>query len=133
MMDVLCPVSEALGYAPDSLVCPDEVGAGRPAPYMLWENLRRLGIESISEVIKFGDTAADILEGKNAGCLSVGLIFGSNMMGLSDREYEALDETGKAQAAMAARKLYTDAGADYIIERFTDIPNFIVALKEEAA
>ena len=41
MMDILCPVAEAQGYAPDCLVCPDDVGGtGRPFPYMIWGNLR---------------------------------------------------------------------------------------------
>ena len=126
MMDVLGPVTEALGYKPDCLVCPDDVGGkGRPYPYMLWENLRRLGIESISEVVKIGDTAADILEGRNAGCLSVGVVYGSNMLGLSEEEYEGSDQAGKDLAAYKAKKLYAEAGADHIIERFSDIPDFL--------
>ena len=129
MMNVLSPASEALGYKPDSLVCPDEAcGIGRPYPYMLWENLKRLRIKNIREVIKIGDTAADIFEGKNAGCLSVGVIFGSNMLGLTEEEYAALDEAGKKRAADQAKKLYADAGADYVLERFTDIPYFIAGL-----
>ncbi|MCL1896063.1 MAG: phosphonoacetaldehyde hydrolase [Clostridiales bacterium] len=129
MMEVLCPVSEAHGYAPDCLVCPDDVGgAGRPYPYMLWENLRRLGIESVSQVIKIGDTAVDILEGKNAGCLSVGVVFGSNMLGLSEAEYKAASQAEKERAADGARRLYAEAGADHIIGYFTDIPKFIEGL-----
>ena len=126
MMDVLLPVSEALGYAPDCLVCPDDVGgAGRPYPYMLWENLRRLGVESVDEVVKIGDTEADVLEGRNAGCLSLGIVFGSNMMGLSLGEYEKTDMAERESLSNKARKLYTEAGADHILEKFTDIPAYI--------
>ena len=130
MMSVLCPVSEALGYAPDCLVCPDDVdGIGRPYPYMLWENLRRLGIGSVSEAVKIGDTAADILEGKNAGCLSIGVVFGSNMLGLTETEFTAASQAEREEAAEGARRLYTEAGADHIIEYFTDIPAFLEGLE----
>jgi len=126
MMDVLYPASKALGYEPDCLVCPDDVeGIGRPYPYMLWENLRRLKIESVSEVIKVGDTVADILEGKNAGCVSVGVILGSNMLGLCEEGYEKTDRRVIKGLAKEARKLYEEAGADNVIESFTDIPALI--------
>jgi phosphonoacetaldehyde hydrolase len=126
MMDVLGPVARASGYEPDCLVCPDDVGdVGRPYPYMLWENLRRLGVESIERVVKVGDTFADIAEGKNAGCLSVGVLYGSNMMGLARSEYESTDEIGLARLKESARAAYEEAGADEIVERFEDIPNLI--------
>jgi len=92
---------------------------------MLWENLRRLGVESIGEVVKIGDTAADILEGRNAGCLSVGVVFGSNMLGLSADEYEQAAPAERERLAESARKQYAEAGADHIIERITDVPYFI--------
>jgi len=129
MMEVLCPVSETLGYAPDCLICPDDVdGIGRPYPYMLWENLRRLKIESVREVVKIGDTAVDIIEGRNAGCLSVGVVYGSNMMGLSLNEYENTSPSERESLAKTARRSYAEAGADHVIERFTDIPAFLEAL-----
>ena len=129
MMDVLYPVSSALGYTPDCLVCPDDVGGvGRPFPYMLWENLRRLKIESVSEVIKIGDTIADILEGSNAGCVSVGVILGSNMLGLSEEGYEKTDRGVIKGLAKEARKLYEEAGADHVIESFADITALIESL-----
>jgi len=129
MMDVLLPVSEALGYTPDKLVCPDDVGGvGRPYPYMLWEYLRQFGVESVREVVKIGDTEADILEGRNAGCRSVGIVFGSNMMGFSFGEYEEADTEERERSATKARKLYTEAGADHVIEKFDDIPAYIESL-----
>jgi len=129
MMDVLCPVSADLGYAPDCLVCPDDVdGTGRPYPYMLWENLRRLKIEKIKEVVKIGDTAVDILEGKNAGCLSIGVVQGSNMLGLSCEEYEKATLAEREELADYARKKYAEAGADHIIESFSDLPSFLESL-----
>ncbi len=44
---------------------------GRPAPYMLFHAMRELNVQSVHEVIKVGDTPADMLEGRNAGCRGV--------------------------------------------------------------
>jgi len=129
MMDVLMPVSEALGYKPDCVICPDDVGEiGRPYPYMIWECLKRLGVMDIREVVKIGDTTADILEGRNAGCLSLGVIYGSNMLGLSKEEYDAAKRSERNHFAEAARESYNEAGADHIIERFADLPEFLESL-----
>ncbi|MCC9081251.1 hypothetical protein LOS23_11650 [Enterococcus faecium] len=50
--------------------------------------------KSVDEVIKVGDTVSDIQEGKNAGVLTVGVIEGSSLMGISYDEYQKL-EMGK--------------------------------------
>lgn len=48
--------------------------------------------------MKVGDTVSDILEGKNAGLVTVGILEGSSVMGLTQEEYEALSEkNGKLQ------------------------------------
>ena len=87
MMDVVVPLAKNKGYTPDCVICPDDTGqAGRPYPYMIWRNLEKLRVSSIREVLKAGDTAADMREGKNAGCLCVGILKGSSMLGLSEEE-----------------------------------------------
>jgi phosphonoacetaldehyde hydrolase len=119
MMDVVVPLAKEKGYAPDCIVCPDDTNEmGRPYPYMLWRNLEKLGISSIREVLKIGDTEADIQEGKNAGCLSVGVLKGSSMLALNGDE-----ET--------ARQKYIEAGADYVIEDISALPALIKSLGEK--
>ena len=93
MMDIVAPgaaARAARGYAPDSLVTPDETGAGRPAPYMIFRNMEKLGVYPPANVVKAGDTLADVREGKNAGVWSVGIIEGSSELGLSRDECAAL-------------------------------------------
>jgi len=131
MMDVVASGAKAKGYAPDCAVCPDETGGvGRPYPYMLWRNLEKLGISSIGEVLKIGDTAADMQEGENAGCLSVGVLKGSNMLGLTEDELAA--KSGEETLALfeSARQNYREAGANFIIEDFTVLPDLITALNQ---
>jgi len=93
---------------------------------MIWECLRQLDVQDIRETVKIGDTAADILEGKNAGCLSFGVILGSNMLGLSETEYEAASQSERDHLAKAARKSYEEAGADQILERFIDLNEYLL-------
>ena len=81
-------------------------------------------------VVKAGDTVMDILEGKNAGAWSVGIIKGSNVVGLNEAEYNALDEQAKKELHEKARKIYLDAGADYVIEDITELPEVIAKINE---
>ena len=129
MMDVLAPLARDADYAPDSLVCPDAVGGvGRPYPYMLWRNLELLGTLSINQVLKVGDTAADIAEGKNAGVLSIGILTGSSMVGLSAEEIDQLN-TEQIQARFKlAEQGYFAAGADYVLESISKLPELIMSL-----
>jgi phosphonoacetaldehyde hydrolase len=119
MMDVVVPLAKKKGYAPDCLICPEETrGLGRPYPYMIWRNLEKLGVPSASKALKVGDTAADMEEGKNAGCLCVGVLKGSSM-----QEMSASPET--------ARQRYMEAGADYVIEDISALPNLIKSINEK--
>jgi len=119
MMDVVVPLAKEKGYVPDCIVCPDETGGvGRPYPYMLWRNLEKLGIESMHNVLKIGDTEADMQEGKNAGCLCVGILKGSSMLALNgDKEI--------------SRQKYIEAGADYVIEDISALPALIKSLNQK--
>lgn len=53
----------------DDYIASDEVVQGRPQPFMIQSLMERAGIDDPKEVIKIGDTEADINEGINAGCL----------------------------------------------------------------
>ncbi len=54
-------------------------GVGRPAPFMIFHAMQQLGIQSVHEVIKIGDTPADLLSGKNAACKgNIGVLSGAN-------------------------------------------------------
>jgi len=69
----------------DDYISSEDVFKGRPHPYMINTLLVKNNIEfpnnviNFNQVIKFGDTPNDILEGKNAGCYkSVGVLSGAN-------------------------------------------------------
>jgi phosphonoacetaldehyde hydrolase len=134
MMDVIVPLVKKKGYAPDCVVCPEESGGiGRPYPYMVWRNLEKLGVASIHEVLKIGDTAADMQEGKNAGCLCVGVTKGSSMLGLSEKELTEKSHVEALSLFKVAKQNYKEAGADHVIRDFTVLPDLIKSLNEKGA
>lgn len=52
----------------DAVITSDQVAQGRPYPYMIYRAMEHLGIRSIQQVAKIGDTISDLEEGTNAGC-----------------------------------------------------------------
>lgn len=55
----------------------EKVGHGRPNPAMIHAAMKYCGVEDVHTVVKVGDTKADIEEGKNAGCWTVGVLTGT--------------------------------------------------------
>ena len=46
---------------------------------MIFHAMEQLGVHSVHEVIKIGDTPADLLSGRNAGCIgNIGVLSGAN-------------------------------------------------------
>lgn len=125
MMDVVRPGAEAQGYTVDNLVTPDSLPAGRPAPYMIYRNMIDLDIPSADEVVKVGDTIADIKEGINAKVWSVGVITGSNELGLSQEEYTTTTSGQLGKMKYEVRKRMLDAGAHYVIDTINELPEII--------
>ena len=62
----------------DDYISSEEVERGRPYPYMINKLMSRNNVNYPEEVIKIGDSVADIKEGKNAGCKTVGVLSGAN-------------------------------------------------------
>lgn len=52
----------------DTSITSDEVANGRPYPDMIFKAMDELGVPSIEEVAKVGDTLSDLQEGNAAGC-----------------------------------------------------------------
>lgn len=112
MMDIVSVEASKKGYEPDALVTPEDVGdKGRPAPYMIFRNMQLLGIEDVRQVIKVGDTASDMKEGKNAGVFTIGVLEGSSALGLSEEEFTFTFCGGESRTDAAyARKIHTRRG-----------------------
>ena len=126
MMQIIAPRAAQQGYAPDAWFSPDAVGGfGRPYPYMIFANMQCFGVQSVRQVVKVGDTAADIREGKNAGVVSLGVLEGSSALGLHQAEYEALPAAGREKALADARQTFLQAGADDVLLNLAELPAWL--------
>lgn len=130
MMEQVIPGAATNGYEPDCVVTPDVTGASRPTPFMLYECMRRLNVYPPSAVVKAGDTITDILEGKNAGAWSIGILTGSNLLGLTQEEYDGMDAEELAERKEETRQKYLDAGADVVIDNITELLQAIRDINE---
>ena len=130
MMDVVRPDAAAKGYVVDNLVTPDDVPAGRPAPYMIYKNMIDLAIPSVDNVVKVGDTIADIKEGLNAKVWSIGIVTGSNEMGLTEKEYNHRSADELAELKREVRQRMLNAGAHFVLDNITELPACIERMHE---
>jgi phosphonoacetaldehyde hydrolase len=120
MMDNILPVADSYGLVPDAVVNSSEVPFGRPAPWMIFKNCEQMNVFPLNQVVKIGDTIADIQEGINAGAWTIGVTKSGNGLGLS------LDEVEKADPVLLKNKLdntrqkFLEAGADFVVEGVWD-------------
>jgi phosphonoacetaldehyde hydrolase len=118
------------GYRPDASVCPDEVGAGRPKPWMLTRNMQLLDIYPPSQCVKIGDTISDIEEGRNAGMWTIGLTRTGNMIGLSAPEFNALPHDEQHRLIAGAEEKLRQSGADFIAEDLPSCESLLAGINE---
>lgn len=130
MMEIVVREAEKKGYSPDCWISPNSVGNfGRPYPYMIFENLKRLGISSVAAAVKIGDTVSDIKEGLAAGMLSLGIAEGSSVMGLTQQEYEALSDEERELQCRKAEEKFLAAGASAVLRNLGELPKYLESLE----
>jgi len=125
MLEVLLPHSAKQGYAPDCALCPDDLGGGRPAPWMIYENAVRMKVYPLEAVVKVGDTVSDIEEGLNAGTWSIGVSATGNMIGLTENDWHALPQNQRTDRLQDARAKFLKAGAHYVVDTLADLNQVI--------
>lgn len=116
MMRVVTANAARQGYVPDVVVTPDEVAAGRPAPFMMYTNALRLGVWPLSSFVKIGDTPSDIAEGRHAGAWTIGVALTGNALGLAPAAIAALSPTERDERCAAARADLRAAGAYRVVD-----------------
>jgi phosphonoacetaldehyde hydrolase len=116
MLELLLARAEEQGYKPDLSLCPDDVAAGRPYPWMCLRLAVSFGLSSTTAAVKVGDTVSDIQEGRNAGMWTVGVTATGNEVGFTESQLAALSMSERdSRLDQAGNKLKT-AGAHYVIE-----------------
>ncbi len=121
VLDLLVEQSAKAGFQPDCNLSPEDVGAGRPAPFMVYENAVRLRVYPLASIAKIGDTPADIHEGLNAGVWSIGVAATGNGIGLSYDAFQALPPTERCMRVERARRELEQAGAHYVVDSLADL------------
>jgi phosphonoacetaldehyde hydrolase len=116
MLDILSAAAAKNGYCPSFSVCPDDVGGGRPHPWMCLRIALEFRLSSVACAVKVGDTVSDIEEARNAGMWAVGVIKTGNEVGVSAEELAALPLVEREKKFAQARRRLQDAGADYLID-----------------
>lgn len=126
MMSIVTKVAKEQGYEPDCWFSPNSTNnIGRPYPFMVFKNMEALKVSSIKNVIKVGDTISDILEGKNAGVLTVGIVEGSSEMALNEEEYDTLSNEEKSYKINEITERYKEAGVDFVIRNMNELIELI--------
>ncbi len=129
LMEVVSEAARQQGYAPDLVLCADDVSHGRPAPYLLYETAMRLDVYPMWSLVKVDDTPVGIVAGRNAGCWSVGVTRTGNCVGLSVEEVQALPAEELNRLCEAAAKRLTAAGAHFTVESAADIPELLAEIE----
>lgn len=131
MLALVLPIAAEQGYRPAVNITSEQTnGIGRPAPAMLELATDKLEITDPTTVMKVGDSINDILEGQNADAISVGVVDGSNLMGLSQAEFSALSAAEQTALRTKVASEYQKVGADYIIESMEELPALIDSINQ---
>jgi phosphonoacetaldehyde hydrolase len=116
LMDILTAEAERQGFRADAVICPSDVPAGRPYPWMCFLNAMRLKAFPPRRVVKIGDTPSDIREGINAGMWTIGVTLSGNEVGLSPADIEQLAPEERSGRVHAAERVLKESGAHYVAE-----------------
>lgn len=122
LMEVVVPVAAEAGYQPEVVLCAEDAPAGRPAPWLIFECMKRLNVYPASEVVKVDDTVVGIEAGINAGTWTVGITRTGNLIGLSEAEFASLDHADQEQRIADAEHKMKQAGAHFVITGVAELP-----------
>lgn len=131
--DTVLAAAQEQGFVPEGNVCAQDVSQGRPAPWMIYEIMHQLQVYPSANVLKVGDTVADIEAGQNAGCWSIGVCDSSSLAGLSFDDYRLASEEERTERRLHASKMFRDAGSHAVIDSISDLPRVIEQIDQELA
>ncbi|MDX1966429.1 MAG: phosphonoacetaldehyde hydrolase [Planctomycetaceae bacterium] len=131
LMEVVAPLAAAQGYAPEVLVCSDDVPAGRPAPWMNFLAAQQLGVYPMSSIVVVDDTPIGIGAGLNAGAITVAVTQTGNALGLSEREVAALTERERRARTATIEQEFLAMGAHYVVSSVSELGSLIEQITQQ--
>ena len=84
--------------------------------------------EALAALLKQYRAGRRIREGVNAGVWSVGVVLGSNELGLSEEEVEAMPQDELRRRMLDVRYRMFAAGAHYVVDTIEELPRLIDAI-----
>lgn len=106
---------------------------GRPHPHMMNEIINSLSICDPRRVIKVDDSCVGLLEGKNAGTLTVGVAkWGTNMKMTEYDQDKKLSKEEYVERLKNSREELSSANPDYVIDSLDDLPRVINHINQES-
>jgi phosphonoacetaldehyde hydrolase len=131
IMERVLPVAAEQGYAPDNLVCADDLPESRPGPLGMYQCFIDLRVYPPAAVVKVDDTAPGLAEGKAAGCPTVGVALSGNIVGMTPQQLAETPAEEVAALRARAEAILRAAGADHVIDTVADLPALLTRLENE--
>jgi phosphonoacetaldehyde hydrolase len=103
------------------MLCASDIAEGRPAPWLIFENARRLGVYPMAAIVKLDDTVAGIEAGLNAGTWTIGVAKSGNEVGLSEAELKARSAAEQCEFIERARGRLREARPHYVVDSVSEI------------
>lgn len=133
MTPLIAKAAEA-GFAPERVICCDDVAQSRPSPLGVQACMETLGLAGhSSRVLKVDDTVPGLQEGVNAGCWTVGVAASGNALGWSWDTWVQASEDEREYSLQDAYRTLRDAGAHEVIHSVADLRGAIAAIDARIA
>lgn len=105
------------------MVSPCEVSQGRPYLWVIYEIAHRLQVFPLSDIVKVGDTAADMQEGRNAGVWTIGVLNHNEVAAQTASRIvdDSVAEERRRQSVYGLKR----AGAHIVMNTLADLPRIL--------
>ncbi len=133
VVQVMVTAAAERGYQPDAVVCDDDVAAGRPAPFMALEAMRRLEVWPVAACLVVDDTQPGIQAGRNAGMWTAGVTVTGSYVGLDEGELAELELDRRRALRNSAHRRLQAAGAHFVIDSVAALPSVVAAVEKKLA
>jgi phosphonoacetaldehyde hydrolase len=121
VMAAITDLVASQGFVPDAMVCADDLPVTRPTPLGMWRCLIELGVWPAWSAVKVDDTVPGLLEGRDAGAWTVGILASGNAAGLTHAEWDALDDRGRQEVRDRSSAALARARPDFTIDTVADL------------
>ncbi|GAF37419.1 HAD family hydrolase [Lentilactobacillus farraginis] len=124
------PLAAQQGFHPKANVTFEPGDTASSEINQIVDHLAGLSVTRPQNVIRIGDMPRDMLTGQTIQALSVGVVEGGQLIGLSEGEFDLLTIAEKNELRNQAVEKLEAAGADEVINQINELINLIVAIND---